>query len=152
MPRGTLETPERDLDQSFDETLGHALDRLAVIGVEMGEFLAEAVFESAVGDLAEILVDALGGGRERAVEKVAAQRLDLVVHHLLAAVHLGEPELSVVLRLLPHLLDAVEIDAGDRPCVGIEIRRHGEIDEEQLLVVVELGSAADSTCAAVSMI
>ena len=78
----------------------------------MGEVLAEAVFDRAVRDLQKALVEALGGGRERAVEEVAAQGLDLVIDQLLAAVHLGQPELAVVIGLLSHLLDAVEIDPG----------------------------------------
>ena len=71
---------------------------------------------------------------------MTTKRFDLVVHQLLAAVHFGEAELAVAISLFAHLLDAVEIDTINGSRVGIEIGRHGQIDEEQAFVGVELSS------------
>ena len=126
------------MHHAFDQALGHPLNRLAVVVPQVGEFFTEGVLESAVGNLLEAPVDALGCRRKRPVEKMTSKGLDLVVHELLAAVHLGQPQLAIVFGLSAHLLDSVDFDATDGPRVGIEIGRHGEIDEKQLFVGVEL--------------
>ena len=118
-----------------NEVVDLVADPPGTVGAEVGKVLAEAVLHRACRHFLVRFLNAAGGRRERAVEEVAAQSRELVLDEFFAAIHLLEAALAIDLGLSTHFLDAVEHDVGQASRFRGYVRRHREIDNQQLFAV-----------------
>jgi hypothetical protein len=74
---------------------------------------------------------ALRGGRQRAVEQVAPEGLSWWSTSFSQRSISAIRQLAVALRLVAHLLDAVEVTPWSAPAAGVDVGRHREVDHQE---------------------